>query len=153
MGASGRQRALSVYEWEVIIPQYEELWTSLEELRQEKYSEIKRLAHPWPSRMDPFYAFDDYPTSSLTSGTILALVDSNSQDALDRLRNYKNLAMVNYAKSIIPSIDEITEIINKLETGPEAAEELVKHLPKNRQGFVFRSFLWLLKLNILKVYR
>ena len=56
-------------------------------------------------------------------------------------------------KSIIPSIDEITEIINKLETGPEAAEELVKHLPKNRQGFVFRSFLWLLKLNILKVYR
>ena len=32
MGAAGRQRAMNVYEWEVIIPQYEELWANLEEL-------------------------------------------------------------------------------------------------------------------------
>ena len=153
MGAAGRQRALNVYEWEVIIPQYEELWASLEELRHAKSSEIKPLAYPWPSRMDPFDAFNDYATRSLTSGTILALVDSNSQGALDRLSKYKNLAMVNYAKLVMPSIEDITEIFNKLETGPIAAEELVKHLPVNRQRFVFRSFLWLLKLNVLKIYR
>jgi len=153
MGAEGRKRALNVYEWKVIIPQYEELWKDLEELRQEKTTEVKSVSYPWPSRMDPFYSFDEYPTSVLALETLFVLVDTNSQDALDRLKTYIQLAMVNYAKLVMPSIDEITQVLNKLQSGPISAGELVKQLPNNRQAYVFRSLLWLLKLNILKVYK
>tara|TARA_B100001175_G_C18920851_1_gene362290 strand:- start:80 stop:391 length:312 start_codon:yes stop_codon:yes gene_type:complete len=103
--------------------------------------------------MDPFHAFDNYPTSFLTQQSILVLVDEDSQKAIDRLTKYVNLAMINYAKAVLPSISEVTEILNKLEPGPLAAGELVKHMSDGRQMFVFRSLSWLLKMNILKVYK
>ncbi|MBI37602.1 MAG: glycosyl transferase-like protein [Alphaproteobacteria bacterium] len=153
MGAEGRKRALDVYEWKVIIPQYETLWESLEELRKEKSGEVKSLSYPWPSRMDPFYGFDQYPTSALAMETLFVLVDTNSQEALDRLKGYLKLAMVNYAPLVVPDIDELAGVLGILESGPMSAAELVKHFPDIRQAYIFRSLLWLLKLNILKVYK
>ncbi|MCH2549059.1 MAG: glycosyltransferase family 4 protein [Alphaproteobacteria bacterium] len=153
MGAEGRKRALDVYEWKVIIPQYETLWEHLEELRQEKSSEVKSLSHPWPSRMDPFNGFDQYPSRILALETLFVLVESNSQDSIDRLREFLKLSMVNYAQLVVPDIDEISEVLNNLESGPMSAKELVKNFPDNRQAYIFRSLLWLLKLNILKVYK
>jgi glycosyltransferase involved in cell wall biosynthesis len=153
MGAKGRQRARNEYDWKVIIPRYESLWASLDELRRSQSSITKRVPHPWPARMDPFHAFDNYPTSFLTQQSILVLVDEDSQKAIARLTKYLNLAMINYAKAVLPSISEVTEILNKLESGPLPAGELVKHISDSRQMFVFRSLSWLLKMNILKVYK
>jgi starch synthase len=153
MGEEGRQRARNEYDWKVIIPRYESLWASLDELRQSQSSITKRVPHPWPARMDPFHAFDKYPTRFLTQQTILILVDDDLQNAIDRITKYKNLAMINFAEAVLPSIGEITEVLNKLESGPLAAGELVKHLSDGRQMFVFRSLSWLLKMNILKVYK
>lgn len=153
MGEEGRQRARNEYDWKVIIPRYESLWASLDELRQSQSSITKRVPHPWPARMDPFHAFDKYPTRFLTQQTILILVDDDLQNAIDRITKYKNLAMINFAEAVLPSIGEITEVLNKLESGPLAAGQLVKHLSDGRQMFVFRSLSWLLKMNILKVYK
>jgi len=151
MGAAGRQRALAVYDWAAIILRYEALWAQLTEIRTAQAKDLKPLAHPWPARMDPFHAFASYPTLTLTPQTVLRLVDSDVATALKRTLAYRQLAMVDFAKAILPGEDEIWAVLRSAANGPKAAGELVASIATERQAFVFRSLVWLVKLGVLKV--
>jgi glycosyltransferase involved in cell wall biosynthesis len=69
MGTEGRQRAQKVYDWKVIIAQYEALWAEQQSVRLAALQGASKVAgkpaHPWPARMDPFNAFASYPTHTL----------------------------------------------------------------------------------------
>jgi glycosyltransferase involved in cell wall biosynthesis len=149
MGESGRKRVQEVFDWKHIIGQYEALWIELNKIRASQSKEIKPAAHPWPARMDPFHAFAGYPTSSLTPQTILRLVDADVQTAISRTLAYRQLAMVDFAKTILPTEDEIHTVLKN--KGELAALDWVRDIPEARRPFVFRSLAWLLKLGILKV--
>ncbi len=151
MGDAGRQRAKAVYDWSVIIPQYEALWAQLNAMRQAQAKDLKPLPHPWPARMDPFHAFSSYPTKTLTPQTVLALVDADVDTALKRTLAYRQLAMIDFAKVILPSETEIRLVLSVAAKGPTAAVELVAGMPAERQPFVFRCLVWLIKLGVLKV--
>lgn len=151
MGADGQKRAREVYDWAVIIPQYEALWAQLAEIRRKESPALKPLPHSWPARMDPFHAFAAYPTQTLTLQTMLTLVDSDPQIALKRIADYRQLAMVNFARLVLPTEAEVQTVINAVQSGPKTAEELIKTLPGDRQPFVFRALAWLVKLGNLKV--
>ena len=163
MGAAGRERSVGVYDWKTVIGQYESLWAKQTELRLTAKAEadkngVKPLTHPWPARMDPFHAFASYPTQTLTPQTVLALVDVNVEQALKRTLAYKQLAMIDFAKQILPSEAEIRAVliagaskVTGAATGPLAAEQWVRGIPKDRRPYVFRSLAWLLKLGVLKV--
>lgn len=151
MGQAGRDRAQEVYDWSAIIPQYESLWTRLGEIRQSQAKELKPLAHPWPARMDPFNAFASYPTMVLAPETMLTLVHSDSATALASVRSMRELAMVDFAKLVLPTDEEIVTVLTAAESGPRSAVELVAALIGERQAFVFRSLCWLVKLGLLKV--
>ena len=151
MGEAGRQRAREVYDWAAIIPQYEALWAQLNTLRQAEASKLTPLPHPWPARMDPFHAFAAYPTRTLTEQTVLGLVDGDAETALKRALAYRQLAMVDFAKVVLPSEDEIRAVLQGAAAGPKAAVALVAGIPGERQAFVFRSLAWLVKLGVLKV--
>lgn len=150
MGDAGRQRAREVYDWAVIIPQYEALWTQLAELRHAQVEALK--PQPWPARMDPFQAFASYPTQILTPETVLALVDVEVQTALARVAAYRQLAMIDFAKLVLPSMADVQVVLEAAQFGPKSAVSLVQGLPAERQAFVFRALVWLVKLGILKVY-
>jgi glycosyltransferase involved in cell wall biosynthesis len=155
MGEAGRQRAQAVYDWKPIIGQYEALWAKQTELRLAAKSESdksgsKPLAHPWPARMDPFHAFASYPTQALTPQTLLALVDANAQVAVQRAMAYRQLAMVDFAKVILPTEAEIVSVLNAA-AQPQTAQALVAGIAQERQAFVYRSLAWLLKLGVLRV--
>lgn len=151
MGEAGRQRAREVYDWAAIIPQYEALWAQLTEIRTAQAKDLKPLAHPWPARMDPFHAFAAYPTQTLTEQTVLGLVDSNAETALQRTLAYRQLAMVDFAKVLLPGEDEIRAVMQAAAAGPKAAVALVAAIPAERQAVIFRSLVWLVKLGVLKV--
>ena len=151
MGEAGRQRAREVYDWAAIIPQYEALWAQLTEIRTAQAKDLKPLPHPWSARMDPFHAFAHYPTRTLTEQTVLGLVDADLDTALQRTLTYRQLAMVDFAKVVLPSEAEIQAVLQAAATGPKAAVALVAAIPAERQAFVFRSLAWLTKLGILKV--
>ena len=151
MGDAGRQRARSVYDWSVIIPQYEALWMQLTEIRQVQAKDLKTLIHPWPTRMDPFYAFASYPTGLLTPQTVLSLVDADAATALQRVQAYRKLSMVNFAKVVLPGEAEIQTVLTAAVGEPKTAAELIVELPAERQPFVFRALVWLVKLGVLKV--
>jgi glycosyltransferase involved in cell wall biosynthesis len=155
MGEAGRVRARAVYDWKPIIGQYEALWAKQTELRLAAKAEadksyIKPLAHPWPGRMDPFNAFASYPTQSLTPQTRLALVDTDADVAITHALAYRQLAMVDFAKTILPSEAEIRAVL-QTSTSTGAALEWVQGIAEDRRPFVFRSLAWLIKLGVLRV--
>ncbi len=150
MGEAGRARAQALYDWKPIIGQYEDLWAKLNEIRAVQSKDLKQLAHPWPARMDPFHAFASYPTRTLTPQTLLALVDANAGVAVQRALAYRQLAMVDFAKIILPTEAEIASVLNTA-AQPQTAQALVAGIAQERQAFVFRSLAWLLKLGVLRV--
>lgn len=152
MGNSGQQRVREVYDWSVIIPQYEALWARLADIRVSQAKDLKPLTQPWPTRMDPFYAFGNYPTQTLTQQTVLGLVDIDVQTAFLRVADYRQLAMVSFADVVLPSEAEVLAVLFRVKSEPRPAIELVQAIPPERKAYVFRALVWLVKLNILKVY-
>ena len=153
MGQAGQARAQQVYDWASIIPQYEALWARLTEIRHATSKNLKPAPHPWPARMDPFHAFASYPTQSLTPQTRLALVDGDTDTAMQRTRAFRKLAMIDFATAVLPSDAEVEQVLALAAAGPLTALDLVKHMPANRRPFVLRSLIWLAKLGVLRVVR
>jgi glycosyltransferase involved in cell wall biosynthesis len=155
MGEAGRTRAQQVYDWKVIIGQYEALWAEQQRVRlaalQSTESAPLNMAHAWPARMDPFHAFANYPTQALKPSTVLCLADSSLETATARLQSYQAMAMVSFAKFVLPSAEEIAAVLKQASTGPQAAMALMQHIDNARKPFVFRTLVWFLKLGILKL--
>ena len=150
MGEAGRARAQAVFDWKTVIAQYESLWASLGEMRVSQAKDLQPLPHPWPARMDPFHAFASYPTQALTPQTLLALVDADAATAMQRAMAYRQLSMVDFAKVILPTEDEIASVLHAA-SPPQTAQALFVGIAHERQPFVFRSLAWLLKLGVLRV--
>jgi starch synthase len=146
MGAAGRQRAREVYDWRYIIPQYEALWAQLSEIRLAQVQNLPPLAHPWPARMDPFHAFASYPTHTLTPETMLVRVDEDLDVALKKVAAMRALAMVDFAKLVLPTQEEVRLVLS----APEAtAAERVTAISEERRPYVLRALAWLMKLGVL----
>lgn len=156
MSAAGRERAQQVYDWKVIIAQYEALWAEQDRVRlaamQDATKVPAKLDQPWPARMDPFHAFASYPTQALKPSTVIALVDNSLEAATARLQTYQAMAMVSFAKFVLPSDAEVEAVLKQATAGPQAAIELVQTIDNARKPFVFRTLVWLLKMGILKVH-
>lgn len=150
MGEAGRQRAREAYDWAAIIPRYEALWAQLTEIRAARTQDPQALPHPWPARMDPFHAFAAYPTRTLTEQTVLGLVDADVDGALARVGAYRPLAMIEFAKVVLPTEAEIRAVLRAAAAGPEAAGALLANIPAERRPFVFRGLIWLAKLGVLR---
>ncbi|MDP6415408.1 MAG: glycosyltransferase family 4 protein [Gammaproteobacteria bacterium] len=153
MGEAGRQRATEVYDWRHIIARYETLWAQLDQSRLAQASDVKSLAHPWPARMDPFYGFSAYPTHSLNQETRLTLAIAGKDEAIERVNAYNELAMVNFAKFVLPTEEEIVTVIEAAEADGASAIELVATIPEERQAVVMRSLSWLVKLGVFKLVK
>jgi glycosyltransferase involved in cell wall biosynthesis len=152
MGEAGKARARAIYDWKPLIGQYEALWAGLGEIRAAQAKDLTALAHPWPARMDPFVAFTSYPSQALAPETVLALVDADLETALRRTSALRGLAMVNFAKQVLPTETEIATVLSAAASGRSAtAAALVRKIPTPRRAYVFRSLNWLLKLGILKI--
>jgi glycosyltransferase involved in cell wall biosynthesis len=147
MGAAGRQRAVEVYDWRHIIAQYEALWAQLSEIRLAQAQTLTAVTHPWPARMDPFHAFASYPTQILSPETVLHRVDADVESAMNRVADYQGLAMVNYAKLVIPTEEEIRLALAAAEA---TAAERVALIAEVRRPYVLRALAWLMKLGVLR---
>jgi hypothetical protein len=153
MGQAGKQRAQQLYDWRAIIAQYEALWQAQTKIRLAAQATSQGTApvHAWPARMDPFFAFESYPTQTLKSTSMLALTDISAPEALQRVSQYKTLAMVNFAKLVLPTDEEVASLLNAAAHGPLSAQAMLETIEPSRQAFVMRSLVWLLKLGVLRL--
>lgn len=150
MGAAGRERARSRFDWRQIMPQYEQLWEQLQNRRKGAVSEAAVPAPAWPARLDPFHAFAAYPTGQLSVDTRLGLAHMTVEAAKERLRAFRRLAMIDFASVVLPTETEIELVLRAAQT-PQPALTLVQTLSEPRRTVVFRSLVWLVKLGLLHV--
>ena len=104
MGAAGKRRAKSLYDWSVIIPQYEDLWSELAK-RREAVGDL--TSEVCPTRLDPFLAFSHYATNVVGAESKVELSCDSREMAFERLDALLNLEMVNFGKNILPSIETL----------------------------------------------
>jgi len=146
MGAAGRDRAKQIYDWKTIIPSYEALWAELNQRRLDASEPRDKNASIWPARLDPFYSFEHYATSSLRPETVLALVDGDAKAARTRYQGYLSLKMVNW--NTYTSVEEslVFSLFEVLENGPLKAGDILERVDAEQEWFVFRFLAALLKL-------
>lgn len=162
MGEAGRLRATQDYDWRTIIPRYEELWDEQTKIRlaakKAREEGAKKSGKPiapsvWPARLDPTIGFANYPTQHLTLTTELTLTETSAAKALEKLTEYKELAMVNYAHYVSPTDEEIESVFEVAETNlpnSSTAEALLVGIEAKRRPYVLRGLAWLCKLGLLQ---
>lgn len=152
MGEAGRKHVRANYDWSVIVPRYEALWDELREMRRAQAPAATQLTHPWPARLEPFHNFARYPTHTLTAKTRLQFADGIDADtALMRAGELRELKMVEFGNRLLPTEDELYEVLAAVKAGRMAAGELVRDIPGKRRLTVFRALAWLVKMGILRV--
>ena len=58
--------------------------------------------------------------------------------------------MVNFAKQVLPTQEEVTQILMKANASSLSARALLEDVPIDRKLGVFRSLAWMLKMGLLK---
>ncbi|MBM6596034.1 glycosyltransferase family 4 protein [Microvirga sp. BT291] len=69
MGRAGARRAREVYDWQVVVRAYEELWRELAKLRLDKRDTIPATLgrqRGWVARPDPYELFASFPSRTLS---------------------------------------------------------------------------------------
>ena len=70
MGENGQKRVKSHYDWNVIVPQYDRLWSELSDRRNANKGALAISQNVlYPSRPHPFLLFEHYPTNLLDVST------------------------------------------------------------------------------------
>ncbi|MEE3000145.1 MAG: glycosyltransferase family 4 protein [Pseudomonadota bacterium] len=149
MGAAGKERAHSKYDWTNIISAYEEFWLELSN-RRSMDREINPLAigSPFhPSRPDPFDMFSSFPSRQLSEKGKVKLVNSNRSEVL-KLISLK-VGYV-YPDSLI-ELEELPILFDNLEGGSYISIESLKNrLPSYNPTNLILTLAWLVKLGICR---
>jgi alpha-maltose-1-phosphate synthase len=153
MGAQGRRRARELFDWTCIIPRYEQLWQDLAERRMSSAGLQESGSSPsvWPARMDPFKAFAGYPSAQLQPQNSVELVDRDLSRSINRYHELSALTMVAFAGAVLPTHEEMAAVLTAAAQGPQPAHHLLADVPPERRALVFRSLVWLIKLQVLRL--
>lgn len=147
MGAAGKTRAEKIYDWSVIIPEYEALWGELAE-RRAKDNEIAapNSAHAAdPLRDDPFRIFAGYPTTAIADDFIVERRGTDTE--LEQLVRFDINAAVAGLVPDAPTMRSILATLPRQGTDTTVGALLEKiEAPRTP---AIRAILWLAKLGII----
>lgn len=151
MGNTAQNRARAMFDWGVIIPQYESLWAEMNRRREVasmKAAPRRDLALN-PRRLDPFLLFGGYATEWLTTSTMVTLTPDQTRASLNVL--LKGIFPV-YGGSALPTRGELEAMVDRLaEVRQITVGDLISRFPPSRQGFIERGLLWLAKYQMLTI--
>jgi alpha-maltose-1-phosphate synthase len=146
MGAAGRERAVQVYDWAVVMRQYQSLWAEQTE-RLAHLAADAAAAKPQrdPAFMNPLQLFDHYPSALLQGHHRLWRAAEVDENALGRMRD---LAMWQFAGNRLSNVEALTQAWRALPEGMTEAPELQAWA--RSQGWILplalRNATWLAKV-------
>jgi starch synthase len=146
MGQSGQLRAKEVYDWPVVIAQYQKLWHKLRELRKTSSGPIDlKITHP--SRPCPFSLYQSYPSITISLETSVRI---NTPVSAVELNERRNLTMISFAKAVLPNEADCQLVLDKLRSiqGPIQVHQLAVILGCNdlqKQTDLILIMAWLHK--------
>ena len=132
MGAAAKNRALTCFDWRVVIQKYEDLFVSLAERRASCTEAFCRERPAIPLRMDPFFSFKGHATTSLTESSFL--IPNPKGEALVWLTD----SVANFGPE--PFCEkEVFNVIQLVGKGANASHVLTHRLPGSSPGRVWPS--------------
>ena len=142
MGADGKRRAREVFDWSVILPQYQDLASELADLRT---SAPPQKPMPWPTRADPFWRFKHFATSPVLPTWCLSKQDTAQECFAERL----DLLMLSYGfdDGLLPKA-KLVEFYEKLEVGATRIVDFAQFLNMD-VGMALRIAMWLYKFGFI----
>ncbi len=149
MGKNAKSRAVSTFDWSRIMKKYLDLWGDLKKIRES--SESVLFTYKSADRLDPFYAFDSYPTNVPSEKSIISLIENSAEISLQRMREIKELYMINYASYVIPDETLINNLFNYIEKQEKSIKELMLHFSNINYTILIRAITWLHKFNLINI--
>lgn len=147
MGDAGRQRARDLYDWRVVIAQYQALGDELAARRAAPAAKpAPQPAVPLPLRDDPFRVFSSYHTEPLQSGTRLCPGVTPAQ-AAEPLHAHPLNAVGSPWRLPAPALQQLLAQV-RAKPGVEVAALLLP-LDLAQRQVVLRTVAWLLKMGLL----
>ena len=139
MGLAGQKRAQSLFDWPVILRDYQKFWTELAARRQRAV--IAGAPRP-ASQLDPGRLFATYPTQTINSATRFAL--RQPVGAWDEIAKHAlfGAAPIN--------IGLMSAILEKLSDGPISPDELAEQLRWPELDDVVRTVSQLAKMGLVE---
>jgi glycosyltransferase involved in cell wall biosynthesis len=145
MGQAAQARAREMFDWRVVIPQYQALWDELGRRRQAAPAQ-PGLENPY--RPDPFRMFAGYPTAALGAGDTVVLARPFAPGEAAELMQR---ASVRADAARLPSITEAEAILALLAVGPRSVGALLAGISPERRPFVERGIVWLAKFGFVRL--
>jgi hypothetical protein len=151
MGENGQQRIKEIYDWQRIIPQYEELWQTLKEIRNSATISVPLQpdSPPYPLCDDPFRVFAHYPTMPLKNEMVLELGNLGNAQGLTMISQHW---VTNFGadKRLSPQIIQtILEVVQS--TKGESIANIHQHHQDIHYFQLIFTLAYLLKFNILQI--
>lgn len=150
LGENGRQRAREIYDWQVVIAAYEQLWQKLGEIRQVSAMSVPPTSNLPASPLcdDPFRLFAHYSTQTLTDDVVLQLGAMATPEKIQQIRsiwitNFGAAKRVN-DRTLDAAIADIQQ------NGSLSVKEILNRYSSGDSGILLRTLVYLLKLNVLQ---
>ncbi len=150
MGAAGLERARRLYDWSVIVPQYQALWGELNARRTRGLPSSPREHDEGanPAAIDPFTLYGGYPTARLP---VTALLSADAPFPCEEVEKYIELTGANRLRRAVTNVQNLAVIhAFVLAQGPIRLDELI-----SRSGLdgnlVTPAVLWLAKFDRIQV--
>ena len=151
MGANGRQRVRTIYDWKNIVFAYETLWENLTEQRiaAQMVAPVKSGTPSHPLCDDPFRQFAHYPSTMLTDDLIVQISSQFTPELLTAI-GQDNIS--NFGKDRRLSLEDIAKILQELtEQGSQSIGEIINSYRDLSPIRVITTLGYLLKFNIISI--
>jgi alpha-maltose-1-phosphate synthase len=151
LGANGRHRARTVYDWKNIVSAYENLWEQLTEHRiaAQMVAPVKSTSPAHPLCDDPFRQFAHYPSAMLTNDLVIQISSQFTPELLTAI-GQDNIS--NFGKDRRLSPEDITKILQELtERRSQSIGEIVNSYRDRSPSRVMTTLGYLLKFNIISI--
>lgn len=145
MGEAGRQRVRSLYDWSVVVPAYQDLWTELAERRRaDTESAPPRWQAKNPRLTDPFDIFEGHVGTALGNATTVRL-DPHAPALADLMAMPCNV----FAAEAMLTADEIKAVVQSIGDREQTLESCLLALEPKRRVRAVRSLAWLAKYGVV----
>jgi glycosyltransferase involved in cell wall biosynthesis len=156
MGQEARRRAKAVYDWSVVIAQYQILGGELAVLRGNVVEKGQEVAPPrpgqppWPQRSDPFRSFATYPTYSMGMDVRVERLPIREGEGVAALLDNP---MIRFAARALPSPDYLEALLARLPSLGQSisAKQAFDELPPTEHAIALRCLSWFAKHGLIRL--
>jgi starch synthase len=155
MGAQGRQRARTQYDWAGLVPRYMDLFSELARLRQAAVTVTQGpncLSARHPRRSDPYHSFSHYPSATLGPGLILRPGPLLSPNAAERETQLATMLERPVYQNIKSQLDVvwIKQLLSEVVSHP-SGKPWPFGAPLDDNAAIDRRIGWLIKTGMVQI--